>query len=121
MRPPFYLVPANPFGEDDLKVIQQRLAEYPSYQVPGEPITILFASEIERKETVQLYTRSTSPIFDFDTFVHLAPSRLLLHLGENTDAHGNLREFVQWCQRWPHHLERNGAEFPMDVLMPLLQ
>ncbi|MEL6185352.1 MAG: hypothetical protein AAFU79_12075 [Myxococcota bacterium] len=92
----FSLMPAAPFDEAARTRLEERLRSYPNYYDPYDDLYVLFGSEEERRETVALYRRETTPTFDVECFVQLRKDRLFLHPGEGGSALGHLRTFALW-------------------------
>lgn len=115
----FNVVPEEPYSATDLEALREKLAGYPAYHEPTDDLYVVFGSPEERRETVALYSRKTTPTFDVECFVQLRSEKLLVHPGGERGGIENLRDFVQWVVgRGPHRLTRGGASFDLDQLLP---
>lgn len=115
----FNLVPAEPFGAEELASFRRKLEGYPVYHERSDDLYVLFGTPEEQRETVALYSRKTTPTFDVECFVQLRPDKLLIHPGGDRGGMEHLREFVAWAlDRGSHRLVRGGVEHSLESLLP---
>lgn len=118
----FSLIPSKPFDEAALRRLEEGLSRYPTYHDPYDDLYVLFGNEEERRETVALYSRKTTPTFEVECFVQLRPDRLFLHPGEEGGGLAHLRTFALWVMA-EHRVAvkfRNQTCQLDDVLPPVI-
>lgn len=115
----FELIPEAPFDAQGLEALRQRLASYPSYHDPVDDLYVIFGSPEERRETVALYSRATTPTFDVESFVQIRSARLFVHIGEEPEGRVHLRDFLDWLEeRQPLKLVHGGEEHSLNEVLP---
>ena len=115
----FNLVPNRPFTEEELDTLRARLGSFPVYHEPAHDLYVFFGSPEERRETVALYARATTPTFDVECFVQLRADKFFVHPGSEGGGRGYLREFLmEILSAGPHRLVRGEVVMALDEVLP---